>query len=120
VCLCVCLCVCAAEREARGSLISTMSNPLRRSEDLGGGEDQAGGGRGGALLSEQGDPSDSALDGGMLSIQQTIMKLELAKKHKAKTEESKAEDEKEVSHATTGLPFYEFLKIFSNTYPTDV
>ena len=45
---------------------------------------------------EERDPSSSALDGGIQSIQQTIMKMELAKKQKTKSERSKADDDKEV------------------------
>mmetsp|Transcript_10617 Transcript_10617/g.19713 ORF Transcript_10617/g.19713 Transcript_10617/m.19713 type:complete len:1963 (-) Transcript_10617:129-6017(-) len=80
--------------EARGSLITITSNPLVNPKDL-------------AALrrpeekavqendSEERDTSSSALDGGMLSIQQTIMKMEMAKKLKSKNDRSKADDIKE-------------------------
>lgn len=83
--------------EARGSLISIMSNPLVNPKELAAlrrpEEKQVE-----DVDDDDRTPSSSALDGGMLSIQQTIMKMELAKKLKTKSERSKADDVKEVCY----------------------
>lgn len=81
--------------EARGSLIAPMSNPLVNQKELASlrRPENSGNTSGTEEEGEDETAGSSALDGGIQSIQQTILKMELAKKHK--DEKSKTDEDKE-------------------------